>query len=362
MKFTFDKLSEKVRKALKEIGFEKPTPVQEVAIPLAVEGRDLLIQARTGTGKTGAFGIPVVERIKGEEMALILVPTRELALQIRDHMKDIARYTSLKIWVFYGGTSVGKDLRLLEYRNPDIVVGTPGRVKDLINRSALKTDNIRYLILDEVDVMLDMGFREDIEWILRKIPANRQTFLVSATVPREIEEIASRFIKKEYIHVNAESEEMKPRINEIVLKIRSERHKYSELEKILRENKDRKIIVFVRMRKDAKQLAFQMKNKGFNVSALHGDMPQRRREEVMKLFREGSIKVLIATDVASRGLDVEGVSLIINFHLPEDPKIYTHRIGRTGRLGKEGIAISLVSPSDKKNLWRIEKYRKSCVS
>jgi len=359
MQFTFAQLSQRVQNALRELGFTRPTPIQEAAIPLALEGKDLMIQARTGTGKTGAFGIPLVEMMKRGERALVLAPTRELACQIRDHLRDIARFSRLSVFAFYGGTSVGRDLQLLGKRIPDVVVGTPGRIRDLMERGALSTESFRYLVLDEVDIMLDMGFREDIEWIVDRIPSERQTFFVSATVPQEIKEIAVRYMRKDYEHLSVESEELKPRINEIVVRTRSERHKYQELERILRENADGKIIVFVRMRRDAKEVAHQLMRKGFNVSALHGDMTQRRREEVMRRFRNGEIRILIATDVASRGLDIEGVSLIINFHLPEDPRVYTHRIGRTGRLGREGTAISLVSPAEKRNLWRIRLHRKT---
>jgi len=361
MQFTFDQLSERVQSALREMEFTKPTPIQEEAIPKALEGKDLLIQARTGTGKTGAFGIPLIEMMKRGERALILAPTRELAIQIRDHLRDIAKFSRLSVFTFYGGTPVVRDLNLLSKRIPDVVVGTPGRIKDLIERGALKLDTFKYLVLDEVDIMLDMGFREDIEWIVSKLPEDRQTFFVSATVPREIREIAREFMRSDFEHVSVESEELKPKINEIVVKTRSEEHKYEELEKILRENRDKKIIVFVKMKRNAREMAFQLRRDGFNVEALHGDLTQRRRETVMRLFREGKVKVLIATDVASRGLDIEGVSLIINFHLPEDPRVYTHRIGRTGRLGREGTAISLVSPLEKKNLWRIQKHKERAV-
>jgi ATP-dependent RNA helicase DeaD len=357
MQFTFDQLSTRLQKALNEIEFTKPTPIQESAIPVALEGKDLLIQARTGTGKTGAFGIPIVERLKRGERALVLAPTRELAIQIRDHLRDLASFSKISVFSFYGGTSVGRDLSLLSKRIPDIVVGTPGRIRYLIERDALKLDTFRYLVLDEVDIMLDMGFREDIEWIVSKMPTERQTFFVSATVPEEIKEIARKFMRNDFEHISVESEELKPKIKEIVLRTRSEIHKYEELEKILRSNEGEKIIVFVKMKRNAKEMAYQLRKKGFNVESLHGDMTQRRRETVMKLFRTGKVKVLIATDVASRGLDIEGVSLIINFHLPEDPRIYTHRIGRTARFGGEGTAISLVSPSERRNLWRIEKHR-----
>ncbi len=357
MSFTFEKLSQRLRAALSRIAFKEPTPIQLKAIPLALEGRDLLIQAKTGTGKTGAFGIPIVEKLRRGERALIISPTRELAIQIRDHLRSLAFFSRLKVFAFYGGTSVGKDLSLLSRGIPDIVVGTPGRLKDLIGREALELKSFRYFVLDEMDIMLDMGFREDIEWIASRVPGDRQTFLVSATVPEEIKEIAKLFLKEDFVHVSVDSQELKPKIREVVMKTGSEFHKQEELEKILSGNKQDKVIVFVNMKKHAMELSKKLKHKGFNVQALHGDMSQKNREKVMRLFREGKIKVLVATDVASRGLDIEGISLVINFHLPEDPRVYTHRIGRTGRLGREGTAISLVSPSERKTLWRIQRYR-----
>ena len=357
MEFTFSELSEKLQRALEDMEFSQPTPIQKKAIPFAMEGKDLLIQAKTGTGKTGAFGIPIIESMRKGERAMILAPTRELAIQIRDHLRALAKYSGVGVFSFYGGTPVARDLNLLSRRVPDVVVGTPGRIKDLIERGALGLDTFRYLVLDEVDIMLDMGFREDIEWILSGMPSGRQTFFVSATVPEEIKEIARRFMKPDFVHVNVESEELKPKITEVVVRTRSEVHKTEELERILGENEGKKIIVFVKMKRNAKELTRALKRKGYNVEALHGDMTQKRRETVMKLFRNGKVKVLIATDVASRGLDIEGVSLIVNFHLPEDPRVYTHRIGRTGRLGREGTAISLVSPSERKNLWRIERFK-----
>ncbi|HID04202.1 MAG TPA: DEAD/DEAH box helicase [Aigarchaeota archaeon] len=357
MRFTFSELSDRLQSALRRIGFVKPTPIQEKAIPVALEGRDVLVQARTGTGKTGAFGIPIIETMRRGERALVLAPTRELAIQIRDHLRDLARDSGLSVFAFYGGTPTRRDLSLLSKKIPDVVVGTPGRIKDLIGRGVLPLDTFAYLVLDEVDVMLDMGFREDMEWIISRMPTERQTFFVSATVPEEIVDIAKDFMKEGFVHVSVESEELKPRINEIVVRIRSEMHKYRELERILSENSDEKVIIFVKMKRDAKDVALELWRRGFEVESLHGDMSQRKRESVMKLFRTGRLRILVATDVASRGLDIEGVSLIINFHLPEDPKVYTHRIGRTGRLGREGTAISLVSPSEKKNLWRIERYK-----
>ena len=355
MSFSFSQLSEPLRRSLKAIGFLIPTPIQEKAIPKALEGKDLLIQAQTGTGKTGAFGIPIVEKIQPPQKALIIAPTRELAIQIRDNLRKISKSKGLSVYALYGGTPVSRDLRLLQNKIPDIIVGTPGRLKDLISKGVLKTDNFAFLVLDEMDVMLDMGFREDIEWIVSRLPKSRQTFLASATVPPEILSVAKRLLKKDFVHVFADSPEFKPRIKEIFLKTLSDEEKLTKLESLLRKRPE-KAIVFVKKKTDAKDLAHKLRKLGFRVEALHGDMTQRRREVVMKSFREGKVNVLVATDVASRGLDVEGVSLIVNFHLPEDPKVYTHRIGRTARFGGEGTAVSLVSPSERKSLWRIKRF------
>ncbi len=357
MSFTFQTLRSDIRKALSEMGFENPTPIQKISIPPALEGKDLLIQARTGTGKTGAFGIPIIERMQRGERALIIAPTRELALQIRDHLRDIARYTRLSVFSFYGGTPPLRDVQLLRKRIPSIIVGTPGRIKDLIERGSLILETFRYLVLDEVDVMLDMGFREDIEWIISKMPADRQTFLVSATVPEEIRRIARKFMKPDFLHLSADTEDLKPQIKEITVRTRSDQDKFQELVSILREREGEKTIIFVKMRRDAKNLTGRLRREGVRAESLHGDMSQRMREEVMARFRRGKTRILVATDVASRGLDIDGVSLIINFHLPEDPKVYVHRIGRTGRLGRQGTAINLVAPSERQSLWRIQKHR-----
>jgi ATP-dependent RNA helicase DeaD len=360
MSFSFSELREEIRKALREMGFSEPTPIQETAIPPALEGMDLLIQAKTGTGKTAAFALPLLEKLGRDETALVLAPTRELAIQIRNHIRDLSRFMKLKVVAFYGGTPVLRDLRLLSRETPHLAVGTPGRIKDLISRGALDTERIAYLVLDEMDLMLDMGFIEDIEWLVSRIPRRKQTFLVSATVPPEIKEVAVRFLRENFRHVRAEV--MKPKVREVVLRIGSEMQKVRELERILRENREGKVIVFVRRRKDAKELAQYLRKRGFKVIPLHGDMPQKKRERAIGTFRRGGASVLVATDVASRGLDIGGVSLVVNYHIPEDPRVYIHRIGRTARLGGEGTAISLVSPSERANLLRIERLKKTAVT
>lgn len=361
MNFEFSQLSEHLRKALKDMGFEKPTPIQKEAIPLALKGYDLMGQAATGTGKTAAFGIPIVEKGKKEEgtIALIMTPTRELALQVKEQLYQLSKYKGLKVFSFYGGTPVQKDLELLWKVVPNIIVGTPGRIKDLTMRGLFNFDNLKFFVLDEADRMLDMGFIEDIEWIISQLPRERQTFLFSATIPRSVEDLAKRHLRKDYKFVRVITEELKPKIEERLIKLNSSGQKLSELEKLLREHLLDKIIVFVKTKKDAKDLTAELKRRGFNVVSLHGDMTQRQRENSLRLFRDGKAKVVVATDVASRGLDIKGVSLVINYHIPEDPEVYIHRIGRTGRIGAYGKAYSLITPEDSRALWRINKLKEN---
>ena len=353
----FNILKIEIQEALRELGYEKPTPVQEATIPAAIEGRDCLIQAKTGTGKTGAFGLPIVNNLRKGEKALILAPTRELSIQIRDNLRAYSKYLNLKVFSFYGGTKVFKDIETLKKRNVDVVVGTPGRIRDLIEREVLKLERVKYFVLDEVDLMLSMNFKEDIDFIYSKLPEDKQVFFVSATLPREVVELSKRYTKEpEFIKV--ESKELKPKIEERILKVYSVKEKFEFLEKILEKFTDKKVIIFVNRKRDAKHLEEKLKSKGFNAISLHGDLQQKRREFILKLFRNGKVNFLIATDVASRGLDIEEVEAVINFHLPEDPKVYLHRIGRTGRMGREGKAFSIVSPEERRNLDRIKRLRK----
>ncbi len=363
MDFDFSQLSIPLRKALKDMGFEKPTPIQKEAIPLALKGYDIMGQAATGTGKTAAFGIPIIEGSEKEEgtTALIMTPTRELAIQVKEQLYQLSKYKGLKVFSFYGGTPIQKDLELLWKITPNIIVGTPGRIKDLTMRGLFNFESLKYFVLDEADRMLDMGFIEDIEWIITQLPKERQTFLFSATIPREVEELAKKHLKKDYKFVKVITEELKPKIEERLIKLSSSGQKMSELEKILREHILEKVIVFVKTKKDAKEITQELKRKGFNVVSLHGDMTQRQRENSLRLFRDGKVKIVVATDVASRGLDIKGVSLVINYHIPEDPEVYIHRIGRTGRIGTYGKAYSLITPEDSKALWRIKKLKESYV-
>jgi len=361
MDFDFSQLSQPVQKALKDLGFTKPTPIQKEAIPLALKGYDLMGQAATGTGKTAAFGIPIIERVSKEEglKALILTPTRELALQVKEQLYALSKYKGLRVYAFYGGTPVNKDVELLKRVEVNIVVATPGRLKDLIMRGLFNFERLSFFVLDEVDRMLDMGFIEDIEWVVLQLPKERQTLFFSATIPKEVQELAVRLLRKDYKFVKVITEELKPRIEERLIRLSSSSQKLSELEKLLREHLLEKTIVFVKTKKDAKELTEHLKHRGFNVVSLHGDMSQRQRETSLRLFKEGKVRIIVATDVASRGLDIKGVSLVINYHVPEDPEVYIHRIGRTGRVGSYGKAYSLVTPEDSKALWRIKRLKEN---
>ena len=363
MDFSFEQLSPEVKKALVEMGFSNPTPIQKEAIPLALKGYDLLGQAQTGTGKTGAFGIPIVEKVSKDNglKALILTPTRELALQVKEQLQAFSKYKGLKVFVFYGGTPVGKNLEILSKITPNIVVGTPGRIKDLLSRGVLDLRGVSFLVLDEADLMLDMGFVEDIEHIISFTPKERQTFLFSATIPKKVEELAKKHLREDYKVIRVLSEELKPKIEERLIKLNSPKQKMSELEKLLREHLLDKVIVFVKTKKDAKEVSEELRRRGFSVLALHGDMSQRQRENTLRLFKDNKVKIIVATDVASRGLDIKGVSLVINYHVPEDPEVYIHRIGRTGRIGSYGKAYTLTTPEDSKALWRIRKLKERYV-
>ncbi len=352
----FTLLKPEIQRALQELDFEKPTPVQKLAIPEALKGKDCLIHAKTGTGKTGAFGLPILNNLRNGETALILAPTRELALQIRDSLRDFAKYLNLRILAFYGGTKVFKDLELLK-ESVDIVVGTPGRVRDLIERGALELKTVRYFVLDEVDLMLDMNFKEDIDFIYSQLPERKQVFFVSATFPKEVRELSKSYTDNAS-YVKAPDKEVIPMIEEKILRVYSVREKIESLIDILNRLGESKVIIFVNRKKDTRILENELRSEGFNAHALFGDLPQRRREYILKRFRRGDIRILVATDVASRGLDIQEVEAVINFHLPQDPKVYLHRVGRTGRMGKKGKAFSFVSPEERRNLERIKRIRK----
>ncbi|WP_457678311.1 DEAD/DEAH box helicase [Thermovibrio sp.] len=359
MEFSFRELDRRIQKSLEEMGFEEPTPIQKEAIPVALRGEDLVGQAQTGTGKTAAFGLPIVERISPRERgvkAIILTPTRELAIQVAHEISLMGKYKGVSAYPIYGGVSIDKQARILRRGRHQVIVGTPGRIKDLINRGILKLDRVRFAVLDEADQMLDMGFIEDIEEILSRTPKEKQTMLFSATMPYEIRKLIDRYLRPGYRTVKVGKQLITPKVKQRLLLIRSE-DRLRALEKILRENEGTSTIVFVKTKRDASTVERELQRRGINARAIHGDLSQRQRETVMKLFKEGKVKVLVATDVAARGIDIKDVGLVINYELPENPESYVHRIGRTGRAGREGVAISLVAEGEKRRLYRIKGLR-----
>ncbi|WP_248924888.1 DEAD/DEAH box helicase [Paenibacillus hamazuiensis] len=356
-------LEPKVLRAITEMGFEESTPIQEKAIPIAMEGRDLIGQAQTGTGKTAAFGIPLVNRIDVKEeriVALIMCPTRELAIQVAEEIEKLGRFKGIRSLAIYGGQDIVKQIRALR-KKPQIIIGTPGRLLDHINRKTIKLDDVKNVILDEADEMLDMGFLEDIQSILKLCPTDRQTMLFSATMPANIRKLADQFLSNPE-HVSVIPKQISaPLIDQAYIEVH-ERQKFETLCRLLDMESPDLAIIFGRTKRRVDELAEALQKRGYSAEGLHGDLSQNQRDNVMRKFRDGSIDVLVATDVAARGLDVSGVSHVINFDLPQDPESYVHRIGRTGRAGKEGTAWTFVSPREIDHLYFIEKITRHKIA
>lgn len=337
-------------------GFDRPTPIQVQAIPPALAGRDVMGQAQTGTGKTAAFGIPMLNRMNpgGGLQGLILCPTRELAVQVTDEINSLARGLNLKAVTVYGGQSIELQIRALQ-RKPELVVGTPGRLMDHMYRGTINLSGLSYVVLDEADEMLDMGFLPDIEKILEQCPAERQTFLFSATLDENIQKLGARFMRDPAIILIESPELTVPLTRQYYYEV-SPRHKIETICRIMDVDQPSVSLVFCRTKKGADELSRTLNNRGYAADALHGDMSQRERDNVMERFRKGNISILVATDLAARGLDVDMVTHVFNFDIPEDPDSYVHRIGRTGRAGRDGIAITLVEPKQIRQLRIIEQH------
>ncbi|PYE52376.1 DEAD/DEAH box helicase [Paenibacillus barcinonensis] len=345
-----------VLQAITELGFEEATPIQSKSIPIALEGKDLIGQAQTGTGKTAAFGIPLISKIsKTDEKirALIMAPTRELAIQVAEEIEKLTRFKGLRSLPIYGGQDIVRQIRALK-RKPQIIIGTPGRLLDHINRKTIKLDDVQTVVLDEADEMLDMGFMEDIQSILKQVPDDRQTMLFSATMPPNIQKLAQQFLNNPE-HVSVIPKQVSaPLIDQAYIEV-PERQKFEALSRLLDMESPELAIVFGRTKRRVDELAEALQKRGYSADGLHGDLSQNQRDTVMRKFRDGSIDVLVATDVAARGLDVSGVTHVVNFDLPQDPESYVHRIGRTGRAGKEGAAWSFVTPREIDHLHFIER-------
>ena len=357
-------LSKETLKSLDELGYSKPTEIQEKAIPSVMTGKDLVAQAQTGTGKTAAFGIPIVERVDPKQkkvQALILVPTRELAIQVAKEIKNIGKNKRVYTLAVYGGKSIGHQINFLKKALDVVVVGTPGRVKDLLERGVLNLDNVKMFVLDEADRMLEMGFIDDIEEIMSYLPEERQNLLFSATMPKEILELAEEFLNENYETIKVKPDEITvEKIKQIIYRV-NPKDKFKKLKEVLSQNEAEKVIIFTQTKIEADDLAEKLNEEGFNTSAIHGDFSQKKRETVLHNFRTGKLKVLVATDVAARGLDIKGVDLVINYGLPKDAESYIHRIGRTGRAGRSGTAISIMTPSEDKQLQNIQKKTKADI-
>jgi len=349
-------LEPKVLRAITEMGFEESTPIQEKTIPLAMEGRDLIGQAQTGTGKTAAFGVPLVHKIDVTEdkiVALIMCPTRELAIQVAEEISKLGRFKGIRSLPIYGGQDIVKQIRALKKR-PQIIIGTPGRLLDHINRKTIRLDDVMTVILDEADEMLDMGFMEDIQSILSLVPEARHTMLFSATMPPNIQRLAKQFLRDPE-HVSVIPKQVSaPLIQQFYIEVQ-EKMKFEALCRLIDMEAPELAIVFGRTKRRVDELSEALQKRGYSAEGLHGDLSQNQRDAVMRKFRDGSIDVLVATDVAARGLDVSGVSHVINFDLPQDPESYVHRIGRTGRAGKEGTSYTFVTPREMDHLHLIER-------
>ena len=343
--------------AVEEMGFTSPTAVQEQAIPYLLKGKkDLIALAQTGTGKTAAFGLPCIQQVDPKikhVQTIILCPTRELCIQISKDLLKFAKHLDyVKIIAVYGGTSIENQIKSIK-RGVQIVVGTPGRTKDLIKRRVLKLDIVKTVVLDEADEMLSMGFKEDLNYILNTTSENRQTMLFSATMSREVRSISKKFMKDaEEITVEKLNSGAK-NVEHHVYNVNS-RDKYDTLKRIADFNPDIYGIVFCRTRRETQDIANKFMNDGYNADAIHGELSQGQRDEVMSKFRDKSLQILIATDVAARGLDVDSLTHVINYSLPDDPEVYTHRSGRTGRAGKSGISIAISNSREGRKLKSIE--------
>jgi len=352
-----------ILKAIHELGFEHPMPVQKKVIPLMLDHEcDIIALAQTGTGKTAAFGLPLVQATDtgiNSTQALILCPTRELCMQITGDLADYSRYTgNLKILAVYGGSSIENQIKALK-KGIQIIVATPGRLIDLIGRGAVKLSQVTNVILDEADEMLNMGFLDSINEILGQVSRGRRMLLFSATMSSEIASIAKKFMKNQVEVTIGTKNSSAENISHIYYNVHA-KDKYKVLKRIADSEPDIYAIVFCRTRRETREVASKLINDGYNADALHGDLSQSQRDIVMQKFRSRNLRLLVATDVAARGLDVDDLTHVINFNLPEDPEIYTHRCGRTGRAGKEGISVSLVHLKERNNLRKIEKLiRKS---
>ena len=356
-------LSEEIQKAVRYMGFEEASPIQAKAIPAMISGIDLIGQAQTGTGKTAAFGIPLLEKVDPKLkklQAIVLCPTRELAIQVADEIRNLSRYMhGIKVLPIYGGQDIVKQIRSLK-SGTQIVIGTPGRVMDHMRRKTMKMDFVHTVVLDEADEMLNMGFREDIEFVLSGVPEERQTVLFSATMPKPIMEITKKFQNNAKVIKVTKKELTVPNIEQYYYDVKPKK-KEEVLSRLLDIYSPRLSVVFCNTKKQVDLLVNALLGRGYFAAGLHGDMKQEQRDRVMQGFRTGKTEILVATDVAARGIDVDEVEAVFNYDLPQDDEYYVHRIGRTGRAGREGRAFSFVSGKEVYKLKEIQRYCKTKI-
>ncbi len=356
-------LGEESLKALKEKGFEEPTEIQRRAIPLLLkEGTEIVGQAQTGTGKTAAFALPILETVvsgNGKVQALILAPTRELAIQVSEEISSLRGERRTEVAPIYGGASMAQQLKRLK-RGVEIVVGTPGRILDHIRRGSLDLSLLEFLVLDEADEMLDMGFIEDIEAVLRAVPEKKRMLLFSATMPKEIMKLAESFMKNPEIIRTQKQDTAAISTDQIYYEVR-EADKLEALTRIIDREADFYGVVFCRTKLQCDEIGQKLHDRGYDAAALHGDLSQREREQILRRMKEHQISILVATDVAARGLDIQDLTHVINYTIPQDPEIYIHRVGRTGRAGKNGTAITFITPSESRKFSYIRKAARSDI-
>ncbi|HSV86401.1 MAG TPA: DEAD/DEAH box helicase [Levilinea sp.] len=349
--------------AIEQMGFEQPTPIQAAAIPVLMNGNDVVGQAQTGTGKTAAYVLPMLQMIQpglGKVQALVLAPTRELAIQVSEAARRMASGSPVNVLPVYGGQSYEIQIRQLK-RGMDIVVGTPGRLLDLIQKNILDLSEVRYLVLDEADEMLEMGFIDDVETIMAQVPSERQMALFSATMPDAIRKMAERYLRDpQKIAINP-SERTVAETEQRYCRVREE-HKLEALVRLFEVEEVKGALIFTRTKARAQDLSENLLKRGLAAEALHGDLNQARREFVLNRFRQGIITLLVATDVAARGLDIDDISHVINYDIPGDVEDYVHRIGRTGRAGRKGVAVTLVTPRERSRLGQIEAYTRKSIA
>lgn len=356
MKFSELGLSKSLLKAVQRSGYEEATPIQEQTIPMVLAGEDVIGQAQTGTGKTAAFGLPIIEHVDKQNptvQALVISPTRELAIQTQEELYRLGRDKHVKVQVVYGGADIKRQIRSLK-KDPQIVVGTPGRLRDHLRRHTLKIDHIQTLVLDEADDMLDMGFLDDIEAIINETPKDRQTLLFSATMPDSIRKIGVQFMKDPHT-VRIKAKELTTDLVDQYYVRAKESEKFDMMTRLIDVQDPDLTIVFGRTKRRVDELSRGLIARGYNAAGIHGDLSQERRSKIMRRFKDGKLDILVATDVAARGLDISGVTHVYNYDIPSDPDSYVHRIGRTGRAGHHGVSLTFVTPNEMDYLHEIEK-------